>query len=111
MSSPDWNNTLLLVDFTDLDRSVGAAFFSKNAVRGGELGVNELDGVSFRFTKDRVELLSGRTEPTVRVDNQPLIEGEQTTIYDHSWIGTQGKLFSFFLSRPTMQPAAGVGDD
>jgi len=105
------DRNVLLVDFAEMDRTVAASFFSKNAVRGGELGVDELDGVSFKFTKDRVELLSGRTEPTVRVDNQPLIEGEQTTIYDHSWIGTQGRLFSFFLSRPTMQPAAGVGDD
>lgn len=105
------DQNVLLVDFADLDRSAGAVFFSKNAVRGAELGVSELDGVSFKFTKDRVELLSGRTEPTVRVDNQPLIEGEQTTIYDHSWIGTQGKLFSFFLSRPIMQPAPAVGDD
>ena len=105
------DQNVLLVDFAEIDRKPGAAFFSKNAVQGAELGVSELDGVSFKFTKDRVELLSGRTEPTVRVDNQPLIEGEQTTIYDHSWIGTQGKLFSFFVSRPSMQTAPAVGDD
>ena len=107
------DQNVLLVDFAGMDRAPAAAFFSKNAVRGREIGVDELDGVSFKFAKDRVELLSNRTEPTVRVDNQPLIEGEQTTIYDHSWIGTQGKLFSFFMSRPMMQtaPAPGAGDD
>jgi hypothetical protein len=101
----------LLVDFSTLKRRAMAVLFSKNAVKGKELGLNELNGVSFNFAKGRVEVRSERTEPTVRINNQPLVAGDQTTLYDHSWIGTQGKLFSFLLSRHSIQPQPGVGDD
>ena len=58
-----------------------------------------------------MDILSGRTDPTVRVNNRPLIEGEKSILFNNSWIGTQGKLFSFLLSPMTMQAEPSVGDD
>lgn len=101
----------LLVDFNSLTRRGQVAFFSKNSVQGRELGLTELENVAFNFSKGRVDILSDRTEPTVRVNNRPLIEGERSILFNNSWIGTQGKLFSFLMSPMTIQAEPSVGDD
>ena len=100
----------LLVDFSSLPRKAAAAFISRDTVKGAELGVGELMGVSFNFGKGRVDIRSARTDPSVRINNRPLIEGEEARLHDQTWIGTQGKLFNFLLA-PMMEAQPGTGDD
>ena len=71
-------------------------FLFRSVVRGKELGVAGLEGVEFRFSKNRIRLRSCRSHPTVRVNNQPLVR--QATVGDRTWIGTGGKLYAFMLS-------------
>lgn len=120
----------LLVNMATLQRSAFTVVMSKNLVRGEELGIAELKGLSFFFGKGQVDIRSGQTEPSIRINNKPLIEGEQTRAGNLSWIGTQGKLFSLQLTAPMASPepvaapkpedgmmgdepavAPGVGDD
>ena len=63
----------LVVDFAKLKRHPLMRLFSNDLVKGKELGVQPLEGVSFKFAADRVDLDSRRATPTVRVNNQPLI--------------------------------------
>lgn len=100
----------LLVDFRSMPRKFAPAFMSRDKVEGSELGVGELGGVSFSFAKGKVDIRSSHTDPSVRINNRPLIEGEEATLHDQTWIGTQGKLYSFLLS-PMMQAQPGTGDD
>ena len=97
----------LLADLSDLHRSANASLTSKNMVRGEELGIPELAGLSFHFTSNEVELRSSQTEPSIRINNRPLLDGEHVRASDHSWIGTQGKLFSLRLTpdTPDAKPA------
>ena len=100
----------IIADFSSLKRKTLAAFFTKNSVRGSELGVQELSGVIFKFNKEGVDLKSSHTEPSVRLNNRPLIEGERAPLFDRSWIGTRGKLFSY-LTTPSFHGEPGIGDD
>ena len=98
-----------LVDFGKLPRNPVLAFLYRSSVRGRELGVQGLEGTVFHFGRDRVRVSrSERDGPTVRVNNEPLIE--RTTMDDRSWIGSGGKLYSFLMSPPSAMAAAG-GDD
>ena len=87
-----------LVDFANLKRHPLVRFFYRNSVSGGELGVPGLEGVKFEFLGNRIQLRSSKGQPTVRVDNHPIVK--QAIIEDKSWIGVDGKLYSFFLSTP-----------
>ena len=60
------------------------------------MNVPGLEGVVFHFAKDRVDIRSYADEPTVRVNNQPLVD--QAPVPDRTWIGTGGKLYTFLLS-------------
>ena len=52
------------------------------------------------FDQGHVDIRSAQTEPSIRINNKPLIAGEQTRANNQSWIGTQGKLFSLRLGSP-----------
>jgi len=105
----------LLVDFSVLERSFWTLVNHKNLLLGEELGIPELHGLSLHFSKEDVEIRSSQTEPSIRINNKPLISGEEQSAGNQSWIGTQGKLFSLHLtkpeedSEPSIAPA--VGDD
>ncbi len=110
----------LLVDFSTIERPFATLLTSKNLLRGEELDVPEMRGLSFYYTKGNVDIRSSQTEPTIRVNNRPLINGQETRSLNQSWIGTQGKLFSLYLmkpdqaSEPSVAPIAGdaiAGDD
>ena len=105
----------LLADFTTLERSFLTLVNSKNLLQGEELGIPELHGLSFYFSKEDVEIRSSQTEPSIRINNRPLISGEEQSAGNQSWIGTQGKLFSLHLAKPAddTEPyiAPVVGDD
>lgn len=105
----------LLVDFSTVERSFLTLVNHKNLLLGEEIGIPELRGLSFHFSKEGVEIRSAQTEPSIRINNRPLISGEEQSASNQSWIGTQGKLFSLHLtkpeedSEPSIAPA--VGDD
>ena len=93
-----------VVDFSKLERHPILGFFYKGLVRGSELNVPGLEGLVFQFMKDRVDVKSFGEHPTVRVNNQPLIDS--ASIKDKAWIGTGGKLYTFLTSpRPAPGPA------
>ena len=105
----------LLVDFSTIERSFMTRVSHKNLLLGEESGIPELEGLSFYFTGEEVEIRSSQTEPSIRVNNRPLISGEELIAGNQSWIGTQGKLFSLQLTPPADEAepyiAPVVGDD
>ena len=76
-------------------------FFYRGLIRGSELNISGFEGLVFHFMSDRVEVKSFGEHPTVRVNNQPLIDS--ATIEDKTWIGTGGNLYTF-LSSPILPP-------
>ena len=96
-----------LVDFSSIRRHPLLELLLRGSVKGKELGLPGLEGVVFRFAKDRIQITSQGGHPTVRVNNQPLVG--QTTIEDRTWIGTGGKLYTFLVSPPSPM-LEGAGD-
>ena len=88
-----------LVDFAKVKRHPVLKVLFRGLVRGSDLNVPGLEGLVFHFSKRGITLRNLRRQPTVRVDNEPLIG--QATIGDQTWIGTHGKLFNFVLSPST----------
>ena len=86
----------LIVDFSAVKRSPLARLLSGDRIPGKDLAVQGLEGVSFRFQPGRVDIISFRDTPTVRVNSQPLI-GE-AVVGERAWIGTRGRLYSFLAS-------------
>ena len=99
----------LLVDFRNLKRRRIIKMLFKDSVPGTELGVEGLQGVSFKFRGESIDIRSRRPKPTVRVNSEPLI-GE-AAIGDMTWIGTHGKLYSFLTSPPAPLMDPGMADD
>lgn len=94
-----------VVDFSNLQRRPLLQFFYKSLIRGSELNVPGLEGLVFQFMRDRVNVKSFDESPSVRVNNQPLLDS--ATINDKAWIGAEGRLYTF-LSVP--KPATGLAE-
>ena len=94
-----------VVDFSKVKRRPMLQFFYKSLIRGSELNVPGLEGLVFHFMRDRVNVRSFDDRPSVRVNNQPLIDS--ATINDKAWIGAGGRLYTF-LSAP--KPATGFAE-
>ena len=92
-----------LVDFSNLERRPIFRFFYRGLIRGSELNIPGFEGLVFHFMKDRIDVKSFGEHSTVRVNNQPLIDS--ATISDKTWIGTEGKLYTFLNSPPPAEPA------
>ena len=90
-----------IVDFESLKRSLIAKILFPSKVRGKETKVPELRGITFKFGREGVEMQSLNVSPTVRLNNQPIVGDAR--LHDESWIGSQGKLFSFLSSRNLVQ--------
>ena len=90
-----------IVDFKSLRRSFVANTLFPSKVRGKETRVPELRGITFKFGREGVEIQSLNVSPTVRLNNEPVVG--DATLDDQSWIGSQGKLFSFLTSRNLVQ--------
>jgi hypothetical protein len=98
-----------VINFANLRRHPVLGLLFKNSVSGKDLGVPDLEGVTFNFSGEKVGLRTRRGAPTVRVNNQPLIG--KTTIQDRAWIGVHGRLYSFLFSPPKFTGEPAVGDD
>ena len=97
-----------LVDFAELKRHRLLAILFRGSVRGCELRVPGLEGVVFHFSRKGISIRSGQDQPTVRVNNEPLIG--KANIEDRTWIGARGKLYTFMLAPPQAMGAAGADD-
>lgn len=95
----------LIADFSAVKRSLLAKLLSGDRIPGKDLAIQGLEGVSFRFQPGRVDIISFRDTPTVRVNSQPLV-GE-AVVEERAWIGTRGRLYSFLTSplHGTPEPA------
>ena len=78
-------------------------------VKGKETDIPELDGITFKFRNDEVDIETFRVSPTVRVNNKPVV-GE-ITLTNSSWIGSHGRLFNFLTGKKAILAEHGFGDD
>ena len=95
------------VDFAEVQRHPLMNLFFRDTIRGRELGIPALDGLFFKFSPDHITVSGRGRHPTVRVNNQPLVD--EIPVYDKSWIGTEGKLFTF-MTKPLPVPSGGSDD-
>ena len=86
----------VLVDFGNLTRNSSDKTFRISSVKGDDIGLLEMSGINFKFTGTQVTIENSRGAPTVRLNNNPLIE--KKILQDNDWIGSYGKLFSFKLT-------------
>ena len=101
------DNARPLVDFAEVRRHPLMTLLFRDTIRGRELGISALEGLSFRFDPDHITISGRGRHPTVRVNNQPLVD--EASVYDRTWIGTEGKLFTF-LTEPLPVPSGGSDD-
>ena len=99
----------VLVDFGKLERSKLRNLLFPSTVKGKETKIPELEGITFKFRKDKVDIETFRVSPTVRVNNKPIV-GE-ITLMDSSWIGSHGRLFTFINGKNGISVEHGFGDD
>ena len=86
-----------IVDFSNVKRNPILGFLYRNYVHGKDLNIRGLEDVGFHFSKGKVKIRSLRREqPTIRVNNHPLVG--QASMEHKTWLGTQGKLYSFTTS-------------
>jgi len=83
----------VLIDFSSLERTKFNKIFNINNVKGKDTGLDEMIGIDFKFTGTQVTIQNSRTTPTVRLNNNPVIEDKM--IQNNDWIGSYGKLFNF----------------
>jgi hypothetical protein len=93
----------LVVNFAAIKRHPVLKFLFPSSVFGRELKVPGLEGVVFGFTGNRVSVRSRKTQAGVRVNNEPL--SRPAPVYNKTWIGTHGRLYSFLASQPRSEPA------
>ena len=91
----------LIVDFSGLERKPIMGLLFKNSILGRELKIHGLEGVSFKFWRDKIGIRNQGTNSSVRLNSLPLLG--QATVNERAWIGTGGKLYSLFrLPKPAM---------
>ena len=90
-------NGRLVLRFSELERPMLRRLLTRNRVSGDELGIQGFEVLSFRFYRDEVliEPLEFSTN-TVRLNNQPVTE--LINVFDGSWLGAMGRLYSFSFS-------------
>ena len=90
-------NGRMVLRFSELERPMLRRLLTRNRVSGDELGIQGFEVLSFRFYRDEVliEPLEFSTN-TVRLNNQPVTE--LINVFDGSWLGAMGRLYSFSFS-------------
>ena len=90
-------NGRMVLRFSELERPLLRNILTRNRVSGDELGIQGFESLSFRFYRDEVliEPLEFSTN-TVRLNNQPVTE--LINVFDGSWLGAMGRLYSFSFS-------------
>ena len=99
----------LVADLAGVSRHPVASLLYKGSLRGRELRLPGLEGVSFHFRRGRISIRRRGGTQDVRINNQPLVD--EAPLQNRTWIGSGGRLYSFLLSRPpTGMEASGAGD-
>ncbi len=99
----------LLVDFSGLERKPLMGLLFKNSIPGRELKVHGLEGISFKFWRDKIGIRNQGKNSSVRLNSQPFLG--QATVNERAWIGTGGKLYSLFrLPKPVMTDLSSVNE-
>ena len=91
-----------LVNFSRFWRNPLRSLVFKSTVKGSELKITGLEGVVFRFTRKGVRINYDRITPSLRINNHPVTGS--VPLEEKTWIGTQGKLYSFHMI-PLPQPS------
>ena len=89
-----------LVDFSNIERNWFERLVNRNKVSGKTLGIPGLEGVTFSFSGRNIRMFITGKKSSVRVNNQPLVG--RTTIDNRAWIGSKGKLYTFFSIKPSV---------
>ncbi len=85
----------LVVDFSAVRRNPLTSFL-RDTLPGKATAVQGLEGVTFRFWRNRVGITRRQDAPTIRINSQPLV-GE-AIVEEQAWIGSGGRLYSFQTS-------------
>ena len=103
-------NGRLVLRFSEIERPMLRRLLTRNRVSGDELGIQGFEVLSFRFYRDEVliEPLEFSTN-TVRLNNQPVTE--LINVFDGSWLGAMGRLYSFSFSDPEEGIVPATEDD
>ena len=103
-------NGRLVLRFSEIERPMLRRLLTRNRVSGDELGIQGFEVLSFRFYRDEVliEPLEFSTN-TVRLNNQPVTE--LINVFDGSWLGAMGRLYSFSFSDPEEGVVPATEDD
>ena len=95
----------LVVDFGKLNRPFMLALFSRDKIGGEEIGAPAFNGVDFVFSHSGMEIAQRGGGTLLRVNNQPLVDS--APVADRSWIGANGKLYTFIASESPVFVEAG----
>ena len=103
-------NGRMVLRFSEIERPLLRNILTRNRVSGDELGIQGFESLSFRFYRDEVliEPLEFSTN-TVRLNNQPVTE--LINVFDGSWLGAMGRLYSFSFSDPEEGVVPATEDD
>ena len=103
-------NGRLVLRFSEVERPMLRRLLTRNRVSGDELDIQGFEVLSFRFYRDEVliEPLEFSTN-TVRLNNQPVTE--LINVFDGSWLGAMGRLYSFSFSDPEEGIVPATEDD
>ena len=103
-------NGRLVLRFSEIERPILRRLLTRNRISGDELGIQGFEVLSFRFYRDEVliEPLEFSTN-TVRLNNQPVTE--LINVFDGSWLGAMGRLYSFSFSDPEEGVVPATEDD
>lgn len=102
----------VVVDFSQLKRSIFSKLFSRNTVDASTISDLPFDGGTFKFTRSGAKLVHKRAvgDPSMRVDSRPA--GPVIELGEDVWLGVGGRLLTFQLERTTeaTEPITGGTD-
>ena len=83
------------IDFANIKRSIMSRLISKNIIAGKEIQLPGLEKTSFHFSRKGVSIINKNKDKAIRVNNQPILS--KANLHDKTWIGSNGKLYTFTL--------------
>ena len=87
----------LVLRFSELERPPLRNILTRNRVSGEELGIQGFESLSFKFYREEVLIEPEEfSANTVRLNNQPVTE--LINVFDGSWLGAMGRLYTFRYS-------------
>lgn len=98
----------MVADFSKVKRHPLRSFVFRSTILGQELKIPGFESVRFGFRGRRVNVRNKGPQSSVRVNDEPLARA--ANLYNKSWIGARGRLYSFLFSKPNLQAAA-IGTD